>query len=67
VTTVTTLTTCPAMGTCSGQKTTWTGSQGPYSCTKTPSCVAQLPGGGTTTITVCSSPFNMCEARLRAD
>ncbi|KAN0095281.1 hypothetical protein V8E51_015992 [Hyaloscypha variabilis] len=51
VTTITTLTTCPATCTCSGQKTTWSGGQGPYSCTKKPSCVAQLPGGGTTTIT----------------
>jgi len=51
VTSITTLTTCPATCTCSGQKTTWTGSSGPYSCTKVPSCVAQLPGGGTTTIT----------------
>ena len=52
VTSVTTLTTCPATCTCSGQKTTWSGGQGPYSCTKKPSCVAQLPGGSTTTITV---------------
>jgi len=51
VTTVTTLTTCPATCTCSGQKTTWSGSSGPYTCTSTPSCVAQLPGGPTTTIT----------------
>ncbi|KAE9367880.1 hypothetical protein N431DRAFT_561736 [Stipitochalara longipes BDJ] len=50
-TTITTLTTCPATCTCSGQKTTWSGGQGPYSCTKSPSCVAQLPGGGATTIT----------------
>lgn len=52
VTTITTLTTCPATCTCSGQKTTWSGSSGPYSCTSTPSCIAQLPGGPTTTITV---------------
>lgn len=52
VTDITTLTTCPATCTCSGQKTTWTGGNGPFSCTKKPSCTAQLPGGGTTTITV---------------
>jgi len=52
VTGITTLTTCPPTCTCSGQKTTWSGGNGPFTCTKKPSCTAQLPGGGTTTITV---------------
>jgi hypothetical protein len=50
-TSITTLTTCPASCTCSGQTTTWSGTSGPFTCTKVPSCSVVLPGGGTTTVT----------------
>jgi len=50
ITSITTLTTCPASCTCSGQTTTWTGPSGPSSCTAQ-ACSVVLPGGPAMTVT----------------
>jgi hypothetical protein len=52
VTSITTITTCPATNTCTGQTITWTGTQGPFPCSIHPQCTCVLPGG-TQTVTTC--------------
>jgi hypothetical protein len=55
VTEITTITTCPATNTCTGQTLTWSGNNGPFSCSHPhASCTCVLPGG-TQTVTVCPS------------
>ncbi len=50
-TSILTLTSCPAEVTCYGQTSTWTGSEGPYTCSAKPACTCVLPGGGGVTTT----------------
>ncbi|PVH81362.1 hypothetical protein DL98DRAFT_654044 [Cadophora sp. DSE1049] len=52
LTTISTLTSCPHKAACTGQKSTWTGSNGPLPCSAQSTCSCVLPGG-TQTITSC--------------
>ncbi|KAI9051857.1 hypothetical protein LZ554_004117 [Drepanopeziza brunnea f. sp. 'monogermtubi'] len=60
VATISTLTSCPHKATCTGQTSTWTGSEGPLPCPAHTTCSCVLPGGTKTVtelITLTSCPL----------